>query len=149
MLSFILFTIHHEHMSLAYGSTDSNEDEEVIDDEKEGDPIITANDDDLTIELVDKGLDNPTTMAFLDVGEMLVLEKNSGTVRKIMENEILEEPLLEVNVASYVERGLLGIAIGNKSVFHNDNDVSKTADVFLYFAEASNEVDCSNANRKK
>ena len=41
------------------------------------------------------------------------LEKNNGTVRKIMASKILEEPLLEVNVASYVERGLLGIAIGN------------------------------------
>ena len=28
-----------------------------------------------------------------------------------MGDEILEEPLLDVNVANYVERGLLGIAI--------------------------------------
>ena len=150
MVSFFVFAIHlDECLSLAYGSTDSNEDEEVNEDGNEEGPVITADDDDLAIELVSKGLDNPTNMAFLDVDEILVLEKNNGTVRKIMARKILEEPLLEVNVASYVERGLLGIAIGNTNVFHNDKDTSKTTDVFLYFTEASNEVDCLDVNRKK
>ena len=63
--------------------------------------------------------------------------------------EILAEPLLDVNVSSYVERGLLGIAIGNTNRFQNDKDTSITADVFLYFTEASNEEDCLDVNRKK
>lgn len=135
-------------MSLAYGSTDSNEDEANEDGNEEG-PVITADDDELAIELVSKGLDNPTTMAFLDVDEMLVLEKNNGTVRKIMDGKILAEPLLEINVASNVERGLLGIAIGGRNIFHSDKDISKTAQVFLYFTEASNEVNCLDGHDKK
>ena len=150
VVSFFVFAIPlDECLSLAYGSTDSNEDEEVNEDGNEEGPVITADDDDLALELVSKGLDNPTNMAFLDVDEILVLEKNNGTVRKIMASKILEEPLLEVNVASYVERGLLGIAIGNTNVYHNDKGTRKTADVFLYFTEASNEVDCLDGNRKK
>ena len=90
MVSFFVFAIHlDECLSLAYGSTDSNEDEEVNEDGNEEGPVITADDDDLAIELVSKGLDNPTNMAFLDVGEILVLEKNNGTVRKIMDGRNL------------------------------------------------------------
>ncbi len=145
-----MFTIHlNAWWSLAYGSTDSNENEEVDQDINEEGPVITVDDDNLAIELVSKGLNNPTTMAFLDVGEILVLEKNNGTVRKIIGDKILEEPLLEVNVASYVERGLLGIAIGSTNVFHSGEDSSKTVHVFLYFTEPSNAADCLGGHSKK
>jgi aldose sugar dehydrogenase len=150
MVSLFVFTIQrNDCLSLAYGATDSNENEEVNEDGNEEGPVLTADNDDLAIELVSKGLDNPTTMAFLDVDEMLVLEKNQGTVRKIVDNKILEEPLLEVNVAGYVERGLLGIAIGSTNTFHNGKDTTKMAQVFLYFTEASNEVDCLDGHNKK
>jgi glucose/arabinose dehydrogenase len=150
MVSLFVFTIYLSAcLSLAYGSTDSNEDENVNEVGNEEDPVITADDDDLAIELVSKGLDNPTTMAFLDIDEMLVLEKNKGTVRKIMANKIIDEPLLEVNVASYVERGLLGIAVGGTNIFHDGKDTSKTAQVFLYFTEAPNRVDCLDEHNKE
>jgi glucose/arabinose dehydrogenase len=42
-------------------------------------PII--NDPDLKVETVFKGLEFPTTMAFLDANDILVLEKNKGTVK--------------------------------------------------------------------
>ena len=63
-------------------------------------------------------------------------------VRKINDGKILSEPLLDVNVANYVERGLLGIAVGGTNINHNGNDDSKPTEVFLYFTEASKEEDC-------
>jgi hypothetical protein len=59
-----------------------------------------------------------------------------------MGDEILEEPLLDVNVANYVERGLLRIAIAGTNPPRNDKDNGQTANVFLYFTEASNEGQC-------
>jgi glucose/arabinose dehydrogenase len=53
----------------------------------------------------------------------LVLEKEKGTVRLVSNGILQEEPVLEVNVNSRSERGLLGIAIMNKDV------------VFLYYTE--------------
>ena len=52
-----------------------------------------------------------------------------------MGDEILEEPLLDVNVANYVERGLLGIATAGTNPPRNDKDNGQTANVFLYFTE--------------
>jgi aldose sugar dehydrogenase len=82
----------------------------------------------------------------LDSDEILVLEKNNGTVRQIIDGKILGEPLLDVNVASYVERGLLGIALGDVNVSTGDKD-SET--VFLYFTEASDEADCLDEHDKE
>ena len=50
-------------------------------------------------------------MAFLGPGDILVLEKSQGTVQRITNGEILQEPLLQVDVNSKDERGLLGIVI--------------------------------------
>ena len=50
-------------------------------------------------------------MAFLAPHDILVLEKNNGTVRRIVNGQLLEKPLLDVNVANKVERGMVGIAI--------------------------------------
>ena len=65
-------------MTLAYGSTTSDEDEVNDDGNGEG-PVITIQDDDLAVELVSKGLDNPTNMAFLNEDDILVFEKDNGT----------------------------------------------------------------------
>jgi hypothetical protein len=59
-----------------------------------------------------------------------------------MGDEILEEPLLDINVANYVERGLLGIAIAGTNPPRDDKDNGQTANVFLYFTETSNEGQC-------
>ena len=53
----------------------------------------------------------PTQMAFIGPNDILVLEKDNGTVKRIVNGVILEEPVLDVNVATAYERGLLGIAI--------------------------------------
>src|SRR5919107_1240543 len=59
-------------------------------------PII--NDPNLKAEIVYKGIDFPTSMAFFNSDEILVLEKNNGIVRRIVNGMSLSEPLLDVNL---------------------------------------------------
>ncbi len=80
----------------------------------------------LAVELVAEGLDLPTSMHFLDDDTILVLEKNKGQVRIVFDGKLLEEPAIEVEVATGAEQGLLGIAIWNEQ-----NGPS----VFLYLTE--------------
>lgn len=85
----------------------------------------------LKIELVAEGLRQPTSMVFLGQDDLLVLEKNKGTVQRISNGTMNQQPILDINVATRNERGMLGIA------------ADKTSDgrtfVFLYFTESSKE----------
>ena len=76
----------------------------------------------LKVELVLKGLTYATDMAFLDPDNILVTEKDTGIVRRILNGVMLQKPLLDVNVATYGHRGMLGIAISNNNsnTFGND-----------------------------
>ena len=70
-------------------------------------------------------------MTFLGPDDILVLDKDNGTVRRIIDGEVQEEPLIEVPVANdngTNERGLLGMAV----VKPNET----TTYVFLYFTES-------------
>jgi len=71
-------------------------------------------------------LNQPTTMAFLQSNEMLVLEKATGIVRRIL-NDVLQPNALDVAVASDGERGLLGVAV----------DPGSPTRVFLYYTEST------------
>jgi aldose sugar dehydrogenase len=82
-------------------------------------------DDSLAVELVAEGLNLPTSMRFLDDRTLLVLEKNKGQVRVVLDGKLLEEPAIQAEVATGPEQGLLGIAIWN-----GKNDT--TSSVFLY-----------------
>ena len=57
--------------------------------------------------------------------------------------------MLDINVANYVERGLLGIAIAGTNPPRDDKDNGQTANVFLYFTEASNEGQCLVTRNKE
>jgi glucose/arabinose dehydrogenase len=92
-----------------------------------GEPTIKA--PNLKVETVATGLALPTTMAFIGPNDILVLEKSKGTVQRIVNGQMLAEPLLQVNVSSEVERGMLGIATSK------DNQTG-TTNVFLYYTEA-------------
>ena len=92
-----------------------------------GEPTIK--DPNLKVETVATGLALPTTMAFIGPNDILVLEKSKGTVQRIVNGQMLAEPLLQVNVSSEVERGMLGIATSE------DNQTGST-NVFLYYTEA-------------
>jgi aldose sugar dehydrogenase len=92
-----------------------------------GEPTIK--DPNLKVETIATGLALPTTMAFIGPNDILVLEKGKGTVQRIVNGQMLAEPLLQVSVSSEVERGMLGIATSK------DNQIGKT-NVFLYYTEA-------------
>ena len=103
-------------------------------------PIIK--DTNLKAEVVFKGINFPTSMAFLGPNDILVLEKNNGTVYRIVNGVMLKKPLLDVNVATNIERGMLGIAISPK---HEKN---KPTYVFLYYTESKTK-DGEDAGIKK
>jgi aldose sugar dehydrogenase len=90
-------------------------------------PIIY--DRSLKVEPIFKGLQRPTSMAFLGPNDILVLEKDKGTVQRIVNGRILPAPLLDVNVANKNERGMLGIAVAK----HQKGPTY----VFLYYTEAA------------
>lgn len=94
-----------------------------------GTPVVrvgsSLHSDTLHLELVAEGLEFPTSMRFLDENNILVLQKNDGEVRIISNGSLLENPVLEVDVANEAEQGLLGVAIWK----------GNSTDVFLYFTE--------------
>jgi aldose sugar dehydrogenase len=100
----------------------------------------TIEDPDLRVEVVAEGITFPTSMAFLAKDDILVLEKNNGTVKRIIHGQVQPKPLLDLDVASQGERGMLGIDIAK-----NNNNGSTY--VFLYFTESSTGDDYSGDER--
>src|SRR5215218_3841982 len=86
-------------------------------------------DPNLGVEVVSSDvLEFPTSMAFLGPNDILVLEKEKGTVQRIVNGKLLPTPVLTVDVATEVERCMCGIAVSKSD--------SGTVYVFLYFTEA-------------
>ena len=75
----------------------------------------------------------PTTMDFLGPNDLLVLEKDNGTVPRVVNGNSLSESLLDVNVATEGERGMLGIAVAKDQNNSNQNDHPRS--VLLYYTE--------------
>ena len=92
----------------------------------------TINDPNLKVQVVFKGIKFPTSMAFLGPNDILVLEKNNGTVQRIVNGNVLPHPLLHVNVVNDGERGMLGIAVQKRE----NGTGNVTTDVFLYYTRA-------------
>jgi len=93
-------------------------------------------DPNLAVRKVAFGLSQPTSMAFIGTNDILVLEKASGKVQRIINNVVQGTPTLDLPVNSASERGLLGIALhpafpGNPSVY-------------LYWTESSTGADSAN-----
>ena len=101
-------------------------------------PII--NDPKLKAEVVFRGVNFPTSMAFLGPNDILLLQKNNGTVQRIVNGKIFSKPLLGVNVATQTERGLLGIAVtnirNNNNTGNNSTNIRPTSYVFLYYTQS-------------
>jgi aldose sugar dehydrogenase len=85
-------------------------------------------DSNMMVETVVEGLEFPTSIAFLGPNDILVLEKEKGTVQRIINGKMLPQPLLDVNVATSQERCMCGIAILKQIPGHTY--------VFLYYTEA-------------
>jgi glucose/arabinose dehydrogenase len=95
-------------------------------------------DPNLGVELVSSDvLELPTSMAFLGPNDILVLEKDKGTVQRIVNGKLLPTPVLTVDVATEVERCMCGIAVSKSD--------SGNVYVFLYFTEAEDGGDGSGA----
>jgi aldose sugar dehydrogenase len=101
-------------------------------------PII--NDPSLKADLVFQGLRNPTSMAFLGPNDILVLEKDQGTVQRIVNGHMLPQPALQVTVATEGERGMLGIAIAK----HTTANGTAARFVFLYYTERNSGAHLGN-----
>jgi aldose sugar dehydrogenase len=93
-----------------------------------GGETATIRDSNLMVETVAEGLEFPTSIAFLGPNDILVLEKERGTVQRIINGKMLPQPLLDVNVATSQERCMCGIAILKQIPGHTY--------VFLYYTEA-------------
>jgi glucose/arabinose dehydrogenase len=94
-------------------------------------PSPDVNDPNLRVEEVFDGLELPTSMAFLGENDILVTEKDSGRVQRIIDGEMQDDPVIDVQVANNDERGLLGIDISNTNGTANNEQY-----VFLYFTES-------------
>lgn len=135
-------TEEDEEKYFVYATTMSDDDtDQDLDEEEVILKPILKNNSGLKVEEVTDGLDFPTSMAFLGPDDLLVLEKNEGAVRRIINGVMLERPLLNVDVASEGERGMLGIAIAQDSFIEgnnsNNNNNSHVTYVFLYYTESA------------
>src|SRR5215208_5153893 len=73
-------------------------------------PGPTLVDPNLGVRAVVSGLTTPITMAFLGPEDFLVLEKNTGKVKRVL-NGAVHSVVLDLSVNFGSERGLLGIAL--------------------------------------
>jgi aldose sugar dehydrogenase len=89
-------------------------------------PIILR--ENLGLEVIFRGIDFPTSFDFLGPNDLLILEKDSGKVQRVINGTMLKEPLLDLNVASLSERGMTGIGLirGEKGKIY----------VLLYFTQS-------------
>ena len=83
-------------------------------------------DSNLKITTIAEGLSTPTTMTFVGPDDILVLEKDTGMVKRIVNGKVLPKPVLDVNVANSIERCLCGIAVSKDG---------STTYVFIYYTE--------------
>jgi aldose sugar dehydrogenase len=88
----------------------------------------TIRNSNLEVQVVVTGLNSPTSMAFIGQNDILVLEKNTGMVKRIKDGRVLTPALVDLSVNSQSERGLLGIDVIKTSSIHHY--------VFLYYTKA-------------
>jgi aldose sugar dehydrogenase len=105
--------------------------------QSESGPLLK--DPNLKASIVFRGIKFPSSMAFLGPDDILVLEKNEGTVKRIVNGVMLPDPLLKVNVSTIGERGMIGIAVTKENKV-----MAKPVYVFLYYTEALEERELNN-----
>jgi aldose sugar dehydrogenase len=88
----------------------------------------------LEVRTVVSGLNSPTTMAFLGDDDILVLEKETGRVRRVM-NGAIQSTVLDLAVNFGSERGLLGIAL--------HPEFPSNPGIYLYWTESTTGNDTS------
>ena len=94
-------------------------------------------DPDLEVSTAVSGLTQPVTMAFIGDDDMLVLEKPTGRVRRFVDGED-RGTVLDLNVNSSSERGLLGIAVHPK--------FKKNGWIYLFWSESTTGADSTTGD---
>ena len=107
------------------------------------DEPVAIHDPSLKLEQIVTGLNRPTAMAFLgnSSDDIIVTDKDNGTVTRIIGGVIQPEPLVDVAVANdndTNERGLLGMGV--------DQENETTTYVYLYYTESGGGQDGDDAD---
>jgi aldose sugar dehydrogenase len=89
---------------------------------------IYGNDTKIKIELVYDGLDFPTAIAFLGPDDMLILQRNDNRIMRIVNGQMLNEPVLDLGNTVKIQGCMCGLTI-----LQNDNSTSYA---FVYYYEA-------------
>ena len=92
----------------------------------------TMLDPNLGVRAVVTGLAQPSTMAFIGENDLLVLEKATGRVQRVV-NGAIDSTVLDLAVNSGSERGLLGVAL--------HPDFPSNPGVYLYWTESTSGSD--------
>ena len=77
----------------------------------DGAALPTLNDPELALLASATGFDQPTGIAFVGQDDYLVIEKATGNVRRVQGGQVAAEPVIDLAVNYFDERGLLGIEI--------------------------------------
>lgn len=99
---------------------------------QDGEPQVLA--PNLAVRTVVSGLVTPTGLAFLGSDDLLVLEKDTGKVQRVV-NGAVQATVLDLAVNFGSERGLLGV------VLHPDFGATRW--VYLYWTESTSGADSS------
>ena len=86
----------------------------------------------LDVRTVAEGFVTPTSLAFIGQNDILIIEKNTGRVRRVT-NGVVGATVLDLAVNNFSERGLLGIAL------HPDFPTNPGA--YLYWTETKTGAD--------
>src|SRR5439155_13544539 len=89
------------------------------------------------VRTIVSGLNAPTSFAFLGAADLLVLEKGTGRVKRVV-NGTVQSTVLDLAVNSASERGLLGIAL--------HPNFPANPGVYLYWTESTTGADSGNLN---
>ena len=100
----------------------------------------TMLDPNLAVRTIATGLVTPTTMAFLGADDLLVLEKNTGRVQRVVDG-VVQSTVLDLAVNFGSERGLLGIAL--------HPNFPTNPGVYLYWTESTTGADTERAQRRR
>jgi glucose/arabinose dehydrogenase len=94
-----------------------------------GEPNVVA--PDFKLEKIVDGLSRPTGISFIGHDDFLVIEEDTGEVKRVLDGQVTQT-ILDLNVSTDDSRGLIGIDSARSG--------SKTL-VFLYFTESSSSED--------
>jgi glucose/arabinose dehydrogenase len=92
-------------------------------------------DPNLEVRTAVSGLSQPVSMSFIGPGDMLVLEKASGQIKRVVDGTV-QGVVLDLAVNSASERGLLGIALHPR---FGDNGF-----VYLFWSESNTGADSNS-----